>query len=225
MCGRYTQTTDLETLQRRFEFSVKGVALDPRYNLAPGQEAPIVVKENERVLKMMRWGLVPHWAKEDSIGYKLINARAETITQKPSFKESFKMRRCLILADGFYEWRKTAKKESKIPIRFMLKDGEPFAFAGLWDIWQKPDGDKLLSFTIITTNANDLVGRIHDRMPVILRREDEDAWLNTSSKNTDKPASLLKPYPSEMMDGYEVSTLVNSPKNDSPECIQLVASL
>ena len=115
MCGRYTQTTDLETLQRRFEFSAQGVALDTRYNLAPGQEAPIVVKEDERVLRMMRWGLVPHWAKEDSISYKLINARAETITQKPSFKESFKMRRCLVLADGFYEWRKQGKRTIRFP--------------------------------------------------------------------------------------------------------------
>jgi Uncharacterized conserved protein len=111
MCGRYTQTTDLETLQRRFEFATSATALEPRYNLAPSQNAPTVVREDERILKMMRWGLVPHWAKDDSIGYKLINARAETITQKPSFKDSFKQRRCLVLADGFYEWRKTEKKE------------------------------------------------------------------------------------------------------------------
>lgn len=225
MCGRYTQTADLETLQRRFEFSSKGVTLEPRYNLAPKQEAPIIVQENERVLRIMRWGLVPHWAKEDSIGYKLINARAETITQKPSFKEPLKTRRCLVLADGFYEWQKTEKKNVKIPMRFVLKNGEPFALAGLWDLWQKPDGDKLLSFTIITTNANDLVGRIHDRMPVILRKEDEDIWLDTNSKGIDKLVSLLKPYPSDMMEGYEVSTLVNSPKNDTPECIQPKASL
>lgn len=225
MCGRYTQTADLETLQRRFELSSKGVTLEPRYNLAPRQEAPIIVQENERVLRIMRWGLVPHWAKEDSIGYKLINARAETITQKPSFKEPLKTRRCLVLADGFYEWQKTEKKNVKIPMRFVLKNGEPFALAGLWDLWQKPDGDKLLSFTIITTNANDLVGRIHDRMPVILRKEDEDIWLDTNSKGIDKLVSLLKPYPSDMMEGYEVSTLVNSPKNDTPECIQPKASL
>ncbi len=150
----------------------------------------------------------------------MINARAETLTQKPSFKNSFKERRCLVLADGFYEWRKTEKKNIKIPMRFVLKSQEPFAFAGLWDAWQKPDGDMLLSFTIITTEANDLMQPIHDRMPVILREKDEDIWLDPDLKDVKKLIPLLTPYPSDMMEGYEVSTLVNSPKNDSPECIK-----
>lgn len=219
MCGRYTQTADLETLQMRFGFAAGGVMLEPRYNLSPGQEAPIVVREDDKILKMMRWGLMPHWAKEDSIGYKLINARAETIAEKTSFKDSFKHRRCLVLADGFYEWRKTEKKGVKIPMRFVLNNGEAFALAGLWDMWQKQNGDNLFSFTIITTTANGLIEEIHDRMPVILREEDEEMWLDTSLKDVEELASLLTPYPSEMMKSYEVSQLVNSPKNDTPECI------
>jgi putative SOS response-associated peptidase YedK len=224
MCGRYTQTTDLETLKKRFGFVVSGVRLEPRYNIAPSQEAPVVVREDEKILKIMRWGLVPYWAKDESIGYKMINARAETLTQKPSFKKSLKEKRCLVLADGFYEWRKTEKKGVKIPMRFVLKSREPFALAGLWDVWQKPDGKLLLSFTIITTEANDLMREVHDRMPVILRREYEDMWLDPDLKYVDKLLPLLAPYPSDMMEGYEVSTLVNSPKNDTPECIKPKAS-
>jgi len=220
MCGRYTQTTDLETLQGRFGFVASGVTLEPRYNIAPTQEAPVVVREDTRILKMMKWGLVPYWAKDESIGYKMINARAETLTQKPSFKKPFKERRCLVLADGFYEWRKTEKKGFKVPMRFVLKGREPFSFAGLWDVWQKPDGEKLLSFTIITTEANDLMRPIHDRMPVILPKEDEDLWLDPDLKDVNKLVPLLTPYPSDTMDFYEVSTLVNSPENDIPECIE-----
>jgi putative SOS response-associated peptidase YedK len=219
MCGRYTQTIDVETLQRRFGFDSGGVTLEPRYNLAPGQEAPVVVEEGAKVLKPMRWGLVPYWAKEASIGYKMINARAETLAQKPSFKKSFREKRCLVLADGFYEWHKLKGKRTGIPMRFILKSREPFAFAGLWDAWKRPEGDILLSFTIITTEANELLRSVHDRMPVILRPRDEDKWLDPDLKNIDRLFPLLVPYPSDMMEGYEVSTLVNSPKNDVPECI------
>src|SRR5581483_28759 len=219
MCGRYTQTTDLETLQRRFEFDSGGVTLEPRYNLAPGQQAPVVVEAGAKVLKPMRWGLVPYWAKEASIGYKMINARAETLAEKSSFKKSFRERRCLVLADGFYEWCKLKGKRTGVPMRFILKSREPFAFAGLWDAWKRPEGDVLLSFTIITTGANELLRSVHDRMPVILRPQDEDKWLDPDLKNIDHLVPLLMPYPSDMMEGYEVSTLVNSPKNDVPECI------
>lgn len=219
MCGRYTQTIDLETLRKRFGFDSGEITLEPRYNLAPGQEAPVVVGGGARILKLMRWGLVPYWAKEASIGYKMINARAETLAQKPSFKKSFRERRCLVLADGFYEWRKLNGKRTGIPMRFMLKTREPFAFAGLWDAWKRPEGDILFSFTIITTEANELLQSVHDRMPVVLRPQDEDKWLDTDLKNVDHLVPLLAPYPSDTMEGYEVSTLVNSPKNDVPECI------
>jgi putative SOS response-associated peptidase YedK len=220
MPGRFSQTTELEVLKNRFGFSSNGITLNPRYNIAPGQLSPVVIREGRNTLKMMRWGLVPSWAKDASIGYKMINARAETITQKSSFKHSFKVRRCLVLTDGFYEWRNKEKKESKIPYRFVLKSREPFAFAGLWESWKAPDGSILPSFTIITTEPNELVKPIHDRMPVILKQEDEDIWLDNDFRDVKKLFSILVSYPSQMMEAYEVSTLVNSPRNDTPDCIK-----
>ncbi len=220
MCGRYTLTSGLTILQRRFGFSAEQISLEPRYNLAPGQEAPVVICEENNTFRMMRWGLVPFWAKEASIGYKMINARAETLPQKPSFRKPFRERRCLILADGFYEWRKSEGKGKKIPIRFVLPSREPFAFAGLWDIWKKPDGSLLHTFTIITTQANELLRPVHDRMPVILQPEDEDLWLDPNLKDVTRLTPLLTPYPANALEAYDVSTIVNSPKNDVPECVQ-----
>jgi len=225
VCGRITLSTDKDDLQSRWGFIDPSGVLDlikPRYNIAPSQNSPtLVVKEDRRVLVMMRWGLVPFWAKEASIGYKIINAKSETLTEKPSFRKPFKEKRCLVLADGFYEWEKTDKK-NKAPYRFVLKNRQPFAFAGLWDVWKTPEGDTLLSFTIITTRANELMERIHDRMPVILNEKDEAKWLDPEFKDTDKLSSLLQPYPSEQMVAYKVSTIVNSPKNDTPSCIEPV---
>ena len=187
MCGRITLSTDKDDLQSRWGFIDPSGVLDlikPRYNIAPSQNSPtLVVKEDRRVLVMMRWGLVPFWAKEASIGYKMINAKSETLTEKPSFRKPFKEKRCLVLADGFYEWEKTDKK-NKVPYRFVLKNRQPFAFAGLWDVWKTPEGDTLLSFTIITTRANELMERIHDRMPVILNEKDEAKWLDPEFKDT-----------------------------------------
>lgn len=221
MCGRFSLSTDKDDLQSRYGFvDPSGILLKPRYNIAPTQQSPVVtVNEGTRVLAMMRWGLVPYWAKDASIGYKLINARAETLAQKSSFKKSFREKRCLVLADGFYEWRKTGGKAPKIPLRFVLRSREPFAFAGLWDSWQTPEGDTLFTFTIITTEANELMSTIHDRMPVILHQKDEDQWLDPELKDVNKLIPLLAPYPSDLMDCYEVSPRVNSPKNDDPECI------
>ena len=225
MCGRITLSTDKDDLQSRWGFIDPSGVLDlikPRYNIAPSQNSPtLVVKEDRRVLVMMRWGLVPFWAKEASIGYKMINAKSESFTEKPSFRKPFKEKRCLVLADGFYEWEKTDKK-NKVPYRFILKNRQPFAFAGLWDVWKTPEGDTLLSFTIITTRANELMERIHDRMPVILHEKDEAKWLDPEFKDTEKLSSLLQPYPSEQMVAYKVSTIVNSPKNDTPSCIEPV---
>ena len=220
MCGRFTLTPGLTILQRRFSFAAEQLSLNPRYNLAPGQNAPVVVGEGARVLKLMRWGLVPSWAKDTSIGYKMINARAETVAEKPSFKRPLQRRRCLVLADSFFEWRKVPGEKTKLPLRFVLKSREPFAFAGLWDTWIKPEGDELQTFTIITTEANELVQPVHHRMPVILPQEHEDAWLDPDNRDTQKLTALLKPYPTEEMEAYPVATLVNSPKNDSPECIE-----
>ena len=180
MCGRYTLTPENKVLERRFNFYVAdSVKIGPRYNIAPSQEAPVIVWDGigeKRTLKMMRWGLIPGWARDKSIGYKMINARAETVNQKPSFKMPFRKRRCLVIADSFYEWKKTCNKKVKIPIRFMLRDGEPFAFAGLWDSWESPEGEMVHSYTIITTAANQIMKPVHDRSPVILRKEGEDLW-------------------------------------------------
>ncbi|OQP17535.1 MULTISPECIES: SOS response-associated peptidase [Geobacillus] len=221
MCGRFTLTADSETLQTLFRFRYQGL-LAPRFNIAPGQDVLTIVAEGgERVGKMMRWGLVPFWAKDARIGAKMINARAETVDEKASFRHAFKRRRCLILADGFYEWKKEGTK--KVPYRFTLKTGEPFAFAGLWERWKGPSGP-LETCTIMTTRANELIAPIHDRMPVILPPERHDDWLDASFDDSEYLKSLLLPYPSELMRMYEVSPLVNSPKHDVSACIEPVHS-
>ncbi|WP_031409921.1 SOS response-associated peptidase [Geobacillus vulcani] len=221
MCGRFTLTADLETLRALFRFRYQG-SLAPRFNIAPGQDVLTVVAEGEeRVGKMMRWGLVPFWAKDDRIGAKMINARAETVDEKASFRHAFKRRRCLILADGFYEWRKEGAK--KVPYRFTLATDAPFAFAGLWERWEGASGP-LETCTIITTRANELIAPIHDRMPVILPSERHDDWLDPSLDDSEYLKMFLQPYPSERMRTYEVAPLVNSPKNDVSACIEPVNS-
>ncbi|KAF0994895.1 SOS response-associated peptidase [Geobacillus sp. TFV-3] len=221
MCGRFTLTVDLLALQERFHFRYEG-SLAPRFNIAPGQEVlAVIVEEGERIGKMMRWGLVPFWAKDVRIGAKMINARAETIDEKASFRHAFKRRRCLILADGFFEWKKEGTK--KVPYRFTLKTGEPFAFAGLWERWDGPSG-LLETCTIITTRANELIAPIHDRMPVILPPERHEDWLDLRLDDSEYLKSLLLPYPSGEMCMYEVVPLVNSPKNDVSACIEPVNS-
>ncbi len=154
----------------------------------------------------------------------MINAKAETVSEKPSFRKPFKEKRCLVLVDGFYEWKKPDKK-NKIPFRCVLKSRDPFAFAGLWDSWKDPNGDELLTFTIIATSANELMSTIHDRMPVILHEKDESKWLDPEFKDTNKLRSLLQPFPSSMMEAYEVSSIVNSPKNETPKCIEPVGDV
>lgn len=221
MCGRYTLTADIDTISQRFKLDTHGLKIEPRYNIAPSQEAPVIVVEDGKVLKMMKWGLIPFWAKDESIASKTINARAETLHHKPSFKKSLTGKRCLVPADGFYEWKKEGR--GKIPIRFVLKNRDVFAFAGLWDTWRNQIGELVFSFTIITTKANALVRPIHNRMPVILKKEYEELWLDPKVNDIDKLLSLLIPYPPEMMEAYRVSSLVNSPKEDSPECIKPVA--
>ena len=218
MCGRYTQTTAPENLIFRFGYEDQGITLTPRYNLAPGQDAPVIVNEGSKTLRLMHWGLVPSWAKDPAIGNKMINARGETVAEKASFKRLLPRRRCLVLADGFYEWRREGKR--KVPVWIFLKTREPFAFAGLWDSWRRPDRSELQSFTVITTEANEMLKAIHDRMPVILSGENEGKWLDLELKEPAQLTPLLKPYPSEMMDSYDVSTVVNNPSNDRPECIQ-----
>ncbi len=217
MCGRYTLKTPVEALAERFGIEPAHAASS--YNIAPTQEVAAVLSENGvRALEMLRWGLIPSWADDPQIGSRMINARAETVPEKPSFRRAFRSRRCLILADGFYEWRKTGG--GKQPHYIRMEDGSPFAFAGLWESWK--NGREIRSCAIITTGANELVGEIHDRMPVILHPEDYDLWLNPDFDEKDPLATLLKPYPANEMEAYPVSRYVNSPSNDDPGCVQPV---
>lgn len=217
MCGRYTVTVAPEELGARFGAEVPPEA-GPRYNAAPSQTLPVMLNEDKKVISLLRWGLVPRWSKDPSTGYKMINARSETLTEKPSYREPFKKRRCLVLADSFYEWQKTPS--GKVPMRIMLKSGEPFAFAGLWEAWHDPESDAVLrTFTIITCGANDLVKPIHERMPVILPRESEAAWLdNSAGEKVWK--ELLRPYAAASMQTYAVSSRVNAAGVDDPALIQ-----
>ena len=221
MCGRFAQTKELSILISRFHFIVEDIELRSRYNIAPGQDvAALVFENNARRLKIMRWGLVPSWSKDKPSGVKRINARAENLASKPSFRHCLRKKRCLIPADGYYEWKKLPDGKTRIPYHIALENREPFAFAGLWDSWKNPDGVTLESFTIITTKANELSSGIHDRMPAILTPESEDAWLDPAITGRDDLLPLLAPYPSEKMIAFEVSSLVNSPRNDTPECIR-----
>lgn len=217
MCGRFS-LVDIEDIRERFQIQPQG--LKPNYNVAPTQEIPVIVNNGQ--LAMFKWGLIPFWAKDPTIGDKMINARAETVEEKPSFKTSLQRKRCLILADGFYEWKKEGS--AKRPHRIILKNKELFGFAGLWDTWKSREGDIINSCSIITTTPNELMVGIHNRMPVILSRDAEQLWLNQGIVDSGFLKSLLLPYPAELMVAYEVSTLVNSSKNNGPECLVPVES-
>ena len=220
MCGRFSLITISEFLSNRFNVTIEE-ELVPRYNIAPSQNIPIITNVNPGKLIMARWGLVPHWAKDKSVGYSMINARAETLLEKSSYKMPFQRQRCLIPADGFYEWKKTDTK--KVPYRITLKDQKVFAFAGIYDIW-KTEEEELLSCSIITTTPNRLVAQIHDRMPAILRQEHERLWLAETPVARLSEVALV-PYPPEQMKSEQISELINSPKNDSVEVIKPVKSL
>jgi len=222
MCGRYTLRVNTETLAEKFNVKGDLPDLPPSYNVAPGREVATVVSDDGgRRLEMMRWGLIPSWADDPGIGYRMINARSETAPSKPSFRQAFKKRRCLIPADGFYEWKK--ENGGKQPYHFRLKAGEPFAFAGLWETWNDPDGGSVLSCTILTTEANSVVGEVHPRMPVMLSAEDHEMWLAPDFEEKEPLADLLRPYPPEAMEAYPVSRFVNRPGNDDERCIERVA--
>ncbi len=213
MCGRFTITLEPAFFQQELDLGNLPSEWVPRYNTAPGQMIPVVQEAEKRDVAMLRWGLVPYWAKDISIGYKMINARSETLLEKPSFKNAFRNRRCLILADGFYEWQpSTTKSAPKAPFRFTLKDSKPFAFAGLWETWRSPENEELQTCTIITCQPNDLLAQIHNRMPVIL--DNHNCWEWLSEKPENELSELLKPYPSEEMIGYPVGQMVNNPRFD-----------
>ena len=217
MCGRFTLTTNLGAIAKRFGVARFLEEVGPRYNIAPTQTVIVVSDDGARQLTEMRWGLIPSWAKDPAIGNRMINARAETIATKPSFRSALRKRRCLIPADGFYEW--TPAGRTKQPVHIALKNREPFGFAGLWESWTSLDGEEIKTCTIITTEANELLKPIHDRMPVILNREAEAVWLDPTIQQPATLLPLLTPYPAEEMEVYTVSTKVNNPTNDGPECI------
>ncbi|MDM5309415.1 SOS response-associated peptidase [Peribacillus frigoritolerans] len=222
MCGRFTLFTDIEEIKERFD--IQG-SFDEEYqfsyNIAPSQSVLSVINDGVRNrLGYLRWGLIPFWAKDEKAGYKMINARAETIAEKASFRNAYKKRRCLIIADSFYEWKKTP--ERKIPMRIKLKNHAPFGMAGLWESWKSPEGISIYSCSVITTVPNELMTSIHDRMPVILKPEDEKDWLNPSINDPAYLQQYLKSFDSEQMEAFEVSTDVNSTKNNSPNLIQQI---
>jgi putative SOS response-associated peptidase YedK len=221
MCGRYTLASPTERLAEEFGVDAASIELAPNYNVAPTQQVAAVLDEGgQRRLEVLRWGLIPPWADDPGIGSRMINARSETAPGKPSFRRAFRERRCLIPADGFYEWQRT--NGAKQPYYIHMEEGRPFAFAGLWESWSKGGEGEVRTCTILTTGANALVGEVHDRMPVILAHDAYDVWLDPASER-DELTGLLAPYPVDEMEAYPVSRFVNSPSNNDPRCIEPAA--
>jgi putative SOS response-associated peptidase YedK len=217
MCGRFALIVDASVLADVFDVDPPR-QLEPRFNIAPTQSVPVIRSLGaNRECVLVRWGLVPSWAKDQKIGARMINARGETITEKPSFRAAVKTRRCIIPADGFYEWARTG--EGKQPHFIHFTDGRVLAFAGLWERWHRGDSQPLETCTIITTRPNDLIAGLHDRMPVILPPERLAEWLAPKQLNPERLQDLLAPHPADEMEAYPVSTYVNSPRNEGPECI------
>lgn len=218
MCGRFSFSPLAKIIEDRFDVKVDSV-YKPRFNNAPSQNLAVIANNNPRKLSYFRWGLIPFWAKDSKIGNRMINAKAETIIEKPSFRSAFKRKRCLVPSDGFFEWKKINAKD-KIPYRILMKDQSLFSMAGIWDTWKNEEGEMVNSFSILTIGPNELMANIHHRMPVILDKNDEAVWLGESDQET--LMSLLKPFPAEKMTAYPISTLVNSPANDVPAILEPV---
>jgi len=217
MCGRFVFYSDPQFLREQYGFDDARIEFRPQYNIAPTQQVMTVTNDGTRRAELMRWGLVPFWAKDLKIGHRMINAVGETLATKPAFRAAFKKRRCLILADGFFEWRKDG--EIKIPIYIFPKSREPFAFAGLWENWKSPEGEDVRSCTILTTTPNELIQPIHNRMPVILPDDAAaEAWL-FDDQSPDSLRGLLTPIADEFLVPTAVSTRVNSVDNDDPACL------
>ncbi len=240
MCGRFSLKANPNELTEAFPGFELPADFAPRYNIAPTQPVAVIANNGQNKIELFHWGLIPSWAQDTSIGSRMINARAETLAVKPAFRAAYKRRRCLVLADGFYEWQKQPGNKLKTPMYIQLKSGQPFGFAGLWELWQPAEAEPLLSCAaqalscaaqvlscaaqvlscaIITTTPNALMKKIHDRMPVILQPQDYALWLDPAEQPADKLGKLLKPYPAAQMEAFAVSRLVNDPKNDSAECI------
>jgi putative SOS response-associated peptidase YedK len=223
MCGRFTQTASPEVIAQQFALTDPPL-FTPRYNIAPSQPIAAIRIDPDtttRTLVMLRWGLIPSWAKDAKIGNQCINAKAETVAEKPSFRSAFKKQRCLIVATGFYEWQ--VRGRVKQPMWIGLRSQHPFAFAGLWEHWTPAEGQPLETCTIITTEPNDLIAPIHSRMPVILAPTAYDQWLNPTFQHNESLKVLLRPYPRDELMVYPVSILVNNPRHDVPQCLEPVS--
>lgn len=219
MCGRYSLFADFREIEERFgEATFEEDEYEESYNIAPSQMVLSVINDGvKNRLGYLKWGLVPSWAKDSKVGFKMINARAETVHEKPSFRAAFKKKRCLIVADSFYEWKRTENR--KVPMRIKMKNNELFAMAGLWESWKSPSGELVHTCTILTTEPNDLMSTIHDRMPVILKQKDEQTWLNPEVMTIDELKPFMIPLENGLLEAYEVSDKVNSPKNNASDLI------
>jgi putative SOS response-associated peptidase YedK len=221
MCGRYAQRTDAKKLAKEFKVA-EAPSVKPRYNVAPTQDVLAVGETGDGCeMRFFKWGLVPSWAKDASMGARLINARSETVREKPAFRQAFRQRRCIIPADGFYEWRRTGGR--KQPFFFRMRDERPFGFAGLWERWEGEGGEVINSCAILTTEANEVLRPVHDRMPVILHPEDYELWLGGGPRKLDLVKEMLRPYPAEEMVGYAVGSGVNSPRNQGAGLLERAA--
>jgi len=220
MCGRFVITSSIEVIADEFSISNPSINIKPSYNISPSQNILAIINQESRKLITCKWGFIPSWAKDSAIGHKMINARAETLSSKPAFKSAYKKQRCLIVADGFYEWKKTEK--GKVPYYIHLKSGKPFGFAGIYNRWTPNKGECIDTCSIITTCANELIESVHDRMPVIVPKDSMDRWLDADVTDESILSSMLKSYPSEEMEMHEISTKVNAPKHNSPELLEPV---
>jgi putative SOS response-associated peptidase YedK len=224
MCGRFTLFAEFSYIIDRFDIqtAIEEELYQPNFNVAPSHSVLSVINDGvSNRLGYLRWGLIPPWAQDMKIGHKMINARAETIKEKPSFRNAFKKQRCLILADSFYEWKRQ-EDQSKTPMRIKLKNNDVFAMAGIWEKWISPEGKRIFSCSVITTKPNEMMSTIHNRMPVILKPDDEKTWLNPSITTMADLEEILIPFDQNLMESYEVSSDVNSPKNNSPRLIQRI---
>jgi putative SOS response-associated peptidase YedK len=213
MCGRYSLTIDIAQLRELFEFVGPAINLRPRWNIAPTQDAPVIRVENgARRLAMLKWGLVPYWAEDPSVGSRMINARGETVAEKPAFRQAYRARRCLVIADGFYDWPESGA--DRRPVLFRRRDSRPFAFAGLWETWVPNDGGVLETFTIVNCASGPFMARIHSRTPVVVAPQDFATWLDPAAD----PKALIKPPPDDLFSAVRVSTYVNSPAHDDAAC-------
>ncbi len=218
MCGRFVLDSPVDIIVNEFSVERPSFNLKKSFNVSPSQTILVLISDSKRRLIPCRWGYIPSWSKDESIGNRMINARAETITKKPSFKNAFKKRRCLIIADGFYEWQR--RENTKSPFFIHLKSNRPFGLAGLYNVWTSPDGTPLCTCTIVTTEANRILREVHGRMPAIISKKKYDVWLDPAINDSSELLPLLQPYPADEIEFFEVSKRVNSPKNDSPENIE-----